>query len=362
VFSQADASTSKKYGGTGLGLAITKNLCRMMGGDLSVESVHGEGTTFTMRIPAEPISKLPPEPVLPLKVREAEGEPIAAAADDQRQTVLVIDDDAEIRTLLKRFLDNQGFRVLTAPTGEEGIQLARQFHPMAVTLDIIMPGMDGWAVLRTFKEDPQLARIPVVVISIVEDKSLGYALGAADYLTKPTDRQRLRSILDRFQPQRRSPGVLIVEDDKNTRDMLRKMLEKQNWSVSEAENGRVALERVSERRPEVILLDLAMPVMDGFQFVRELRKMPSGRDIPVIVVTGKTLSDQEHQLLAGRVPTILEKGAYTRDELLGELGRLVKSLAAEQRLADGQSPPAAQAGLPAREDSLGQPTQIRTDH
>jgi CheY-like chemotaxis protein len=289
-------------------------------------------------------------------------EPVAAAADDPRPTVLVIDDDAEIRALLKRFLDNQGFRVLGAGTGEEGIQLARQFRPLAVTLDIIMPGMDGWAVLRAFKEDPQLARIPVVVISIVEDKSLGYALGAADYLTKPTDRQRLRAILDKFQRQRRSPGVLVVEDDKNTRDMLRKMLEKQNWSVAEAENGRVALERVKERRPDVILLDLAMPVMDGFQFVRELRKMPSGRDIPVIVVTGKSLSEQEHQLLAGRVPTILEKGAYNRDELLSEVGNLVKSLAAEQGLADGHAPAVTQAPLPARADSLGPATKSRSDH
>ena len=322
-FSQADASTSKKYGGTGLGLAITRNLCRMMGGDLSVESTFGKGTTFTLQIPAEAASRRGAS-LVSAAPAAAEEEPVPAFSD-ARNTVLVIDDDAEMRSLLKRFLDNQGYQVITAANGEQGLQLARQHRPMAITLDVLMPGMDGWAVLRELKADAELAPIPVIVISVIEDRNLGYALGVSDYLTKPTDRQRLLSILGRFQSQQNSRRVLVVDDDRSTRELLKKQLEKEQWSVAEAENGRVALERVREKPPSLILLDLLMPVMDGFQFVRELRKEELWRSIPIVVVTGKTLSDEDRQKLDGDVPAILEKGAYSRDELLHEVGTLVKS-------------------------------------
>ena len=328
-FSQADVSTSKKYGGTGLGLAITKKLCHLMGGELWVDSTFGEGTEFTIRIPTnveqqEPASAAANEP------RRTLPEIAATTSANDRDIVLVIDDDQEIRDLLKRFLESDGFHVVTASSGEEGLRLAKRDRPIAITLDILMPVMDGWAVLKSLKDDSELAQIPVVIISIIEDKSLGYALGVSDYLTKPTDRHRLVKILERFQSQQRGRRVLVVEDDQNTRELLCRMLENEQWAVTEAENGQVALDRIRENRPELILLDLAMPVMDGFQFVRELRKETAWQTIPIIVITGKDLTEQDNRELAGSVPTILEKGAYSRDELLQEVSNLVRSYITEQ--------------------------------
>jgi len=188
-FTQADASTTRKFGGTGLGLTITKRFCQMMQGDIEVKSQYGEGTTFTIRLPAE--------------VSKAQSEPVSALEDLARQevveegayTVLVIDDDPSVRDLLRRFLSKEGFRVETAPGGREGLQLALKILPDAITLDVMMPGMDGWAVITALKADSRLAHIPVIMLTIVDDKSMGYALGAADYMTKPIDRDRLLSIL-----------------------------------------------------------------------------------------------------------------------------------------------------------------------
>jgi PAS domain S-box-containing protein len=321
AFVQADASTTRKYGGTGLGLAISLRLAQMMGGTIEVASAPGEGSTFILDLPASlhapTVEKAP----------VVEGEIPAPKGS----TVLVVDDDAAVRDLLDRFLTGEGFRVVAVERGEDVIRVAREIKPQAITLDVMMPGTDGWAVLSALKNDPVLADIPVVMLSIVDDRNLGYALGASDYLTKPVDRDRLLSVLNRYCSAR-APGVaLVVEDDGPTRDLLRRMLEKDGWRVEEAGNGRVALECVAAHRPALILLDLMMPEMDGFEFINELRQHPEWKSIPVVVITAKDLSAEDRMflngslLLSGCVKRVLQKGKFSRDELLKEVRGLVSS-------------------------------------
>jgi CheY-like chemotaxis protein len=314
-FSQADASTTRDYGGTGLGLALSRRLCRMMSGDITVESEVAKGSTFTIRLPAE--------------VRDPTAEPVRApvsqAQAERASTVLVIDDDVKVRDLLQRFLGKEGFHVVSASGGEEGLRLARELDPDTITLDLMMPGMDGWAVLSTLKADPDVSDIPVIVLTIIDDKNLGYTLGAADYLTKPIDRDRLVSLLEKYQRNHSPCSVLIVEDDHSSRRTLRQMLEKEGFEVAEAENGRVALEHVVRSRPSVIVLDLMMPQMDGFEFVADLRSREEWRTIPVVVVTAKDITQEDRLRLNGYVTQVIQKGTYSRDALLAEVRDLVRA-------------------------------------
>jgi len=321
AFVQADASTTRQYGGTGLGLTITQRFCQMMGGDITVESALGQGSTFTIRLPAavtDPKAAVAPRvEALPASALPASALPAGTP------TVLVIDDDSTVHDLMQRFLHREGLRMATATSGEEGLRLARALRPAAITLDVMMPGMDGWAILTALKADPLLADIPVIMLTIVDDKNLGYALGAADYLTKPVDWDRLAAILQKYRCAHPPCTVLVVEDDADTRDMLQRLLTRENWAVTEATNGRVALERMAESQPELILLDLMMPEMDGFAFLEALRQQDAWRSIPVVVVTAIDLTPEDRQRLNGYVEQILQKGAYSREELLHEIYHLV---------------------------------------
>jgi signal transduction histidine kinase/DNA-binding response OmpR family regulator len=320
AFTQADTSTTRKYGGTGLGLAISQKFCHLMGGEITIESALGQGSTFKVKLPA--IVAESKADVLP---RSEETASTIAQVSEGAPTVLVIDDDPTVHDLVQRFLTKEGLNMIAARSGEEGIRLAKELHPAVITLDVLMPSMDGWAVLTELKADPALSEIPVIMLTIMDEKQMGYALGAADYLTKPINWDRLVAILQRYDCARPPCPLLVVEDDPVMRDMLRRRLEKEDWTVIEAENGRVALERMTERRPELILLDLMMPEMDGFQFLDEIRKHKDWHAIPVIVVTAKELSAQDRQRLNGSVEKILQKGAYSREELIREVRDLVKA-------------------------------------
>ena len=332
AFSQADASTTRKFGGTGLGLALTRRFCQMMGGDVTVHSQPAVGSTFTINIPAN-LDETQLEEIEALREPAMTADEVMKnVADAVAQTevgtcVLVIDDDATQRDLMRRFLEKEGFPAQVAGSGQQGLALARQLKPLAITLDVMMPDMDGWNVLSELKADPELSDIPVIMLTMVDDKNRGYALGAADYVTKPVDRGRLAGILQKFMCPDPPCPVLVVEDDAPTREMMRQMLERQGWVVSEAANGIEALERVQENRPSVILLDLMMPEMDGFEFAAELHRHPEWRGIPVVVLTAKDLTEEDRLRLNGYVEKVLQKSGQSREVLMQQVRDLVAACA-----------------------------------
>jgi len=320
AFVQADASTTRKYGGTGLGLAISRRFCVLMGGDITVVSEPGRGTTFTailpVRVPEDMGASAPP--------------PAAGGAGDgsgarpempgpDAPLILVVDDDPTVVDLLSRNLVREGYRVRTSLDGREALGLARELRPRLITLDVMMPSMDGWSVLSALKSDPATHDIPVVMASIVDDKQMGFSLGAAEYLTKPIDREKLSAILARHAPHTTERLALVIDDQPDNREMLRWTLEGQGWNVVEADNGRTGLEQFEARHPSLILLDIMMPVMDGFEFLRELRGQAAGRTVPVVVVTAKELTTEERNLLRACVENVVQKGQTSSENLIDEI-------------------------------------------
>jgi len=313
AFAQADASTSKKYGGTGLGLALSRKFCQLMGGELTVASEAGKGSTFTVTIPAQVIEVAEEAfPVLSAPTAEI-------PSTGSGPLVLVIDDDATVQDLLRRSLNRDGFRVETAPDGVSGLARARELHPDIITLDVMMPGMDGWEVLAALKEDPETADIPVIVVSIVDERGLGFSLGAADYLTKPLDFSRLSAVVNRHAKGGHDRRVLVVEDDQATQELLQKRLTQEGWQVVVASNGREALERVTQGTPDLVLLDLMMPEMDGFEFLEAFRKQPGCARTTVVVMTAKILTPADHQRLRGQVAQVVAKANLSPEMLAEEI-------------------------------------------
>jgi PAS domain S-box-containing protein len=309
-FSQVDPSATRRFGGSGLGLAITRHFCEAMGGDIRVESEPGVGSTFTICLPTAVAEPVP----------DGSGQtPIATPARPRGDTVLVIDDDPASREVLSQFLTKKGFRVEGAASGAEGLALARKLRPLAITLDVVMPGMDGWSVLGALKADPDLADIPIVMLTMVDDQNKGFRLGAADYLVKPIDPGRLTAVLQRYQGDPSVRRVLVVDDDPDLRRRLRGLLEKDGWAVDEAADGREALDRLAAP-PSLVLLDLLMPVMDGFEFLAEFRQREEFRSVPVIVLTAKDLTPDDQDRLRGSVEKVLRKGPLRSEQLLAEVG------------------------------------------
>ncbi len=322
AFTQADSSTTRKYGGTGLGLAISYRFSQMMGGFISVRSEYGQGSTFTLWIPDTDTSKAE-QPAL--NEQESAGGEAAAEIQSGAKRVLMIDDDPTMHNLMRRYLNQQDWHPLFAATGQEGIQRAREFLPDVITLDVLMPGMDGWKVLQTLKADPLLQDIPVIILSMTDDRSIGFSLGASEYMVKPVERKELMKVLEKYVPEGRSDGakILVVEDDITTAQMMEKMLTMDGYGVIHATNGQEAFEKLEIERPGLILLDLMMPVMDGFEFVTQIKKMGKWQDVPIVVLTAKTMTKQDIELLNGRVARVMQKGFYDQEELLKDLKRLV---------------------------------------
>ena len=309
-FMQADSSTTRRFGGTGLGLSLTRALSEMLGGTIRVDSEPGQGSSFTVSLPAIYRS--------PETTERAEAADIEASEAPGRDLVLVIDDDEHQRALMTRFLHREGFKARTASDGVTGLSLAHDLKPRAILLDVMMPGIDGWSVLSALKAAPELHDIPVIMVTFVEQRALAASLGATDYVLKPVRWDRFKAVMDRFKPPEDS--VLVIDDDADTRERLRKLLEGDGWRVTMAENGLEGLDRLASDRPGVVLLDLSMPVMDGFTFLERMRDRPECAEVPVVVLTALDLTRDDRRRLAG-VSQILNKGDTTMRAVAERLHR-----------------------------------------
>jgi CheY-like chemotaxis protein len=312
-FSQADDSTTKNFGGTGLGLALVRKFCHMMGGDIWVESTEGEGSSFILELPAIVIEA---ETAVETQEASLAPEPDKLGIPAGGGSILVIDDDRNARDLIRRSLESEGHNVIVAASGDEGLVLARDTRPSLITLDIIMPGRDGWSVLQELKDDPDLRDIPVIMVSISNDRKMGSALGAIDHLSKPVDRGKLKALVKRYSKKGRA---LVVEDDEAAREVVARALASIGWTSVEAENGAVGIEKFGDGKFDLIILDIMMPVMDGFGFIRELRKTEIGRSVPIVVLTAKDLTKQERKELNGNVEEIFLKEETSVDDLVKQI-------------------------------------------
>jgi hypothetical protein len=331
AFRQADSSTTREYGGTGLGLAITQHFAHMLGGTITVSSVEGQGTTFEVTLPSLEEDEDVEVEAIPREIIESDCDEEDALSEGP--TVLVVEDDEDARELLRRTLENDGYDVVTASTGREGLLLARELEPDVITLDVMMPALDGWTVLSLVRKNPRLRDIPIVLISMLDEREKGLALGADHYMSKPIDHDRLRAVLSQYD----SPVVdadaataLVVDDSEPTRKLFRRSLEGEGWRVAEAEHGQAALDILDDVEPTVVILDLMMPKMDGFSFLSEFRALPRFSDVPVLVVTAKNLTREDYDRLQSGVSEIIEKAGRSRESLLANVSDMVRGLVPER--------------------------------
>jgi CheY-like chemotaxis protein len=316
AFTQADASTTRNYGGTGLGLTITKHFATMLGGDITVTSKPGEGSTFSIVLPDGAKSA-------PLAARFEVAPP--ESGDARGGTVLVVDDDPAVHDVLRLTIAREGYRLLHAYDGAEALEVARREKPDVITLDVMMPKLDGWTVLGRLKSDPALASIPVIMLTIVDERTLGYSLGAAEYMTKPIDRNRLLQLLRRFAARTGEAVVLVVDDSEDVRSVVRQTVEKSGLKTVEAENGQAALDWLAKNpMPALVLLDLMMPVMDGFTFLERVQSIPALAHMPIVVLTAKDLTDAERRIVNERTLLVLTKGAQPLSTLGSALAAIAR--------------------------------------
>ncbi|MGB6368214.1 MAG: response regulator, partial [Thermoanaerobaculia bacterium] len=318
-FTQADASTTRKYGGTGLGLTITKEFCELMGGQVTFESEIGKGSTFTLHVPADPdAEEQKDEEAADDDGRVATGgSPLDASKDEP--LVLVIDDDPAVHEILSRSLAKRGYRVEGARNGNDGLRLARELRPAAITLDVLMPEMDGWSVLSSLKSDPELAEIPVVMLTIVDNKPLAYSLGAADYLAKPLDRDRIAQVLGKITAATPEREVLVIIDDASAHCLVCELMEGDGWKVLRAVTAPDAIEHLEQANPQIIILDLVMQEMDSLDLVERLRERTEWQEIPLILLTPRDLDQEDRVRLDGSVERVIQRAAMTPEALLEEI-------------------------------------------
>ncbi|HTY36804.1 MAG TPA: response regulator, partial [Bacteroidota bacterium] len=319
-FTQADSSTTRKYGGTGLGLAITKRFAEMMHGSVTVDSVFNQGTSFTVTLPQRIESTIRTEPPAPKPA-------VNDGSVPPNSVVLVIDDDPSVRDLLVRYLSKDGYQVECVAAGDEGVKRAKAILPMAIILDVMMPHKDGWAILQEIKADENLKATPVIMYTMVDDRNFGLAIGASEYLIKPVSRETLLQVVNKYRHSEPSQYVLVVDDDPDLRELASRTIEKAGCKVFGAENGQSALSLLKTVRPNLIFLDLMMPIMDGFEFLAAFQSREDWTSIPVVVMTSKDLSLHERFQLGGVVKRIIQKGDLTPEILLHQLSTLIPQLA-----------------------------------
>jgi len=323
AFSQADASTASKYGGTGLGLAISKQFAQMMGGDITVTSTAGVGSNFTIRLPSRVESKKP-------KVVNQSSPRLTRSPfpDQKRPKILVIDDDKDIRTVITEILDQSGYEVFTATSGQQGLDLAAQIQPALIVLDLMMPGMDGWTVLTKLQHKPATADIPTIILSGASGLEMAMSLGAAAVLFKPVDANQLTAEIAAQLAPLPPSYILLVEDDADSRTLLTRLLEGEGWNCRAAINGNAALRVLKQAAPSLIILDLKMAGMNGFELLEVISKNPAWSKIPVVIVTSMDLTADMRDYLAPRTAGVLAKGRFSREDLL----RLVRPAAPDNAI------------------------------
>ncbi|WP_198559829.1 response regulator [Colwellia sp. 12G3] len=315
-FSQADDSTTKDYGGTGLGLPLSVKFCQMMGGDLTLTSEVGKGSTFTMTIPAIAIkeNKIDEESMIQPDLSESSA----------HHSVLIIDDDSNSRDILQRYLEKENYKVYLATNSEMGVQVAHKYKPDVITLDIMMPGKDGWATLQLLKNNPVTQNIPVIMISIVSDKETAVTLGAVDALMKPIDKNLLIETLNHHIDKKSKKHVLVIDDEQMNRDLISRYLGDEGFSLFQAANGEEGINLLDTVKPDLILLDLMMPVMGGFEFLEIIRQKEDYNLVPIIVITSKSLSNDELNYLKAHTTGVLQKGDLTKSDLNSQLKAILK--------------------------------------
>lgn len=324
-FEQVDGSHSRSYEGTGLGLTLTKRLVEMHGGNISVESAPGEGSTFTFILPIEDAEQLAQEPAITEARRAAiassDDKPLSINTDSPQ--ILIVDDDPHTLEIITLYLTNAGYRVCHAMNGEEALDAARKKRPFLILLDVMMPGKDGWEVLQELKIDPETSDIPVVMCTVSENEELGIALGATDYLTKPFDREsiisKLASLSKGIHKRRRTTHILAIDDDEKIRELYEATLPTEGYKVHTAANGPDGLKLAEQVEPDIILLDLMMPGMDGFEVAERLKQQPRTREIPIIVVSAKELTMNERIRLMGHIEECVSKDGFSPKRLLEEI-------------------------------------------
>ncbi len=323
-FTQATATTAQQFGGTGLGLYLTKRFCELLGGNVDVKSELGKGSTFTIQLPAT--SNIDTNTNSLTKHAFSKNE----VSKVSNISILIIDDEQNAHSFIEEALQYEGYQILHAYNGEEGLALALKHRPDVITLDVIMPRMDGWSTLSILKSNPLLKNIPIIMLTITRDKELGLAMNVTDYLIKPIEPSVLLKSIKKSIGNKNDVEIMIIDDDSASSDLFTRVIRRTGWASTQADGAKALqyLEKTT-RLPTLILLDLMMPEVDGFKILMALQQNPKWVKIPVIVVTAKDLTQEELEILKGRTKAIFSKGRYTQSELLTEIRNKIKDISDE---------------------------------